>query len=303
MLAAASIDHDTDMVLELGPFTGFSSKCAAYGILAAKNFGTSSDDLPRLLSFDTFNGEVNYRTISKHAPWAKEVNPNYRNGNASFVGLWQRTVQFVYPQAQAMPGYINATLLNDVLLQKLFDPLSPQVLIADTVKTAKLLHEQLGGLTLNAGMVLFLMDFQRSKEVVQQVYGCFRQDYLLPVYISWNNEHMAFVITKTFKVNDPEIFQCYELLSKTDFEKNPYHKKVMEARVKQDLVFLSGLTIDSDVHERFREGLWDKTMQAMVKIMDDQDEWTWRVLAGIGDRSATIQETKTRQNEPEAQKF
>ena len=58
----------------------------------------------------------------------------------------------------------------------------------------------------------------------------------------------------------------------------------MEARVKQDLVFLSGLTMDAGVHERYRAGLRDKAMQAMAKIIDEQDEWTWRVLAGRSSR-------------------
>ncbi|KAG7342475.1 hypothetical protein IV203_007568 [Nitzschia inconspicua] len=35
MLAAASIDPEVGTVVELGPFAGFSSNCAAYGILAA----------------------------------------------------------------------------------------------------------------------------------------------------------------------------------------------------------------------------------------------------------------------------
>lgn len=291
MLAGASIDVDKGMVVELGPFAGFSSKCAAYGILAALQNTTFPDNASysssRLLSFDTFEGEVNYNSLNRKGPWIRELYPAFSSDNSSFVQLWADTVQDVYPQAKAIPGYINVEVVNDDTIQKLAGSsgLSPEILIVDTVKTSKLLHEHLGGLTIHAGTVLFLMDFQRSTDLVQQIYGCFRPNYLLPVYISWNNEHVAFVVTKSFTVNDPGIFECYQKLAKVDFQTTAYHTHVMKARLKQDLVFLSGLTTDAEIHERFREKLRDKTSHAMNKALDSQDEWTWRVLAGLGDRS------------------
>jgi hypothetical protein len=285
MLAAASIDFEKGMVVELGPFAGFSSKCAAYGILAARQNAThqKEDTTPRLVSFDTFEGKVNYDALARKVPWVKEMYPGFTKEHSNFVQLWKDTVQDVYPQAKAISGHINDTIIKDEISK--LSQLKPEVFIVDTVKTSKLLHEHLGGLTIRAGTILFLMDFQRSKDLVQQVYGCIRPQYLLPVYISWNNEHMAFVVTQTFTVNDPDIFQCYQKLAKVDFRTTPYHTHVMKARLKQDLVFLSGLTTDAETHEQFREGLRDKTMQAMNKALDEQDEWTWRVLSGLGDRS------------------
>ncbi|KAG7342476.1 hypothetical protein IV203_007569 [Nitzschia inconspicua] len=213
--------------------------------------------------------------------------PGFGKQNSSFVQLWRDTVQHVYPQAKSVVGYINTTTVNDDVIQNLSgsSKLIPQLLIVDTVKTSKLLHEHLGGLKIHAGTVLFLMDFQRSKDLVQQIYGCFRPKYLLPVYISWNNEHVAFVVTRTLSVNEPDIFQCYQELAKVNFHTTTFHIHLMKTRMEQDLMFLSGLTTNAAIHERFREGLRDKTLQAMNKALNEQDEWTWRVLSGLGDRS------------------
>jgi hypothetical protein len=290
LLAGASIDT-SGVVVELGPFAGFSSKCAAYGVLMAMNL-TSSTSLDknndassttRLVSYDVFAGDVNYLSIAKYAPWVKEVYPNFTEEDSTFVKLWEDTVQDIYPGARAEQQYIDSNVLNDDTLQQRFGTnLSPQVLIVDTVKTSKLLHHQLGGLSLQVGTVIFLMDFQRSKDLVQQIYGCFRSNFLLPIYISWNSEHMAFVVTRTFNVNDPEVFKCYRRHAAIDFSKPSYDQKVMEARMKQDLTFLSGLTTDPKIHEQYQDGLRDKMWQTMKQILDHQDVWTWKVLQGLG---------------------
>jgi hypothetical protein len=297
LLAAASIDPDHGMVVELGPFAGFSSKCAAYGVLAAmqsndSNVPNDPSTTSRLVSFDTFQGEVNFGAIVRKSSWVKEVYPSFTKQNSNFVKLWEDTVQDVYPQAKAIVGHINTLVVTDEKIKQQVSELStvtPQVFIIDTVKTSKLLHEHLGGLTLHVGTVVFLMDFQRTKDLIQQIYGCFRQNYLLPVYISWNNEHVAFVVKKSFTVNDQEIFQCYQRLAATNFHTTtttpPHPIHMMQTRVKQDLMFLSGLTTNADIHERFRVNLRDQTLTKWNRAIEEQDEWTWRILLGLGDRS------------------
>jgi hypothetical protein len=326
-LAAASIDPYHGIVVELGPFTGFSSKCAAYGVQAAalqhnnNNQKTNHDDnntnhnnnsdsshnkisattTSRLVSFDTFEGTVNLDAIIRRqkGTWVKDVYPNLTQQNSNFVKLWQDTVQDVYPPATAIAGYINTSVVTDERIQQISAFLSSssssttttttvtttQVLLVDTVKTSKLLHEHLGGITLHVGTILFLMDFQRTKDLIQQVYGCFRQHYLLPIYISWNNEHTAFVVTRTFTMKDHEIFQCYQTLATVNFQTTPYHIHHMKAQVKQDLMFLSGLTTQANIHERYRVNLRDKTLPVLNRAIEEQDEWTWRILSGLANRS------------------
>jgi hypothetical protein len=62
-----------------------------------------------------------------------------------------------------------------------------QVLVADSIKSPKHLHQQLSGITLKDGTVLILMDIAWSGKQILQVYRCLRKYYLLPVYIyiSW----------------------------------------------------------------------------------------------------------------------
>jgi len=65
-LAGSSVSSD-QIVVELGPFAGLSSKCIVSGMLL------SSGGIRKhaYLAYDTFEGRDNYRSIVKRARWVK----------------------------------------------------------------------------------------------------------------------------------------------------------------------------------------------------------------------------------------
>jgi hypothetical protein len=287
-LAGASMDVRNGMVVELGPFAGFSSKCLAHGVLAAFRRAEEQELLeknsamnmaPRLVSMDTFSGQDNYNTMARRKTWILKAFPDLNKTNTDFLELWQQTVQYVYPKAIGAPGNIDRTTLSDHKLKSDFGVSSIHVLMADSIKTPKSFHSQLEGVTVEAGTVLFLMDILISSSLQYQVWSCLRQDYLLPVYISWWHEHMAFVVTKTFSINQQsDIYQCYvdtaaDLANRTS---------VMKARIKQDLTYLAGLTSDPTVHGLYNPEPLNSMIFKLTETMDAKAEISSRDLAKMG---------------------
>ena len=186
--------------------------------------------LPFYVAYDTFAGRDNLRSL-QHRPttqWildeyfahtnldANERRPGTTVGaddddddnDTSFLFLWERAVRPVYPPAQAVAGRLDpATSDQSNIYQLAQSSAHPQpnqhqqlsLLVIDSAKNAKSWNQQLIAVLgptphLPYGSLLVLMDFEFVAIQVKQVYGCLRP-YLLPVYISWNQEHWAFVVT------------------------------------------------------------------------------------------------------------
>jgi hypothetical protein len=217
----------------------------------------------------SYEGRRNFNAISK-SRWIGATYPNFTESNTDFVDVWRDTVQYVYPTAQAKKGWITKDTLNNGTLSGL----DLQVVSIDSAKGAASLHAQLAGLTLPAGAILFLMDFEFVHEQIKQTYACLR-DYLLPVYVSWNMEHWAWVVTKSFNINDPVIFTCYKKVA----EDVPTAVSAMKRRLGDDLMYLSGLTDDVSVHEHYaplRDRL-NKTMHTQL----DHKPGSWNIMARL----------------------
>lgn len=344
-LAAASIRPTKGMVVELSPSAGFSSKCLAYGIVAALQSSPSSaagDDHKKrrrllegtltsntatsrnfeegidggaqaagkiskvtpsakkslavrggpgrsrkyhrgatnLVAFGTFLGEKSLQAITKRAPWVKGVYPEITKDRPDFVQLWKDTVQAVYPAAKAVQGFVNAERLNDASLRR--EHGHPwQVLVLNNVLSSSQWHNRLYGLrSFKRGNILFFNDFQDRPEHVQMVYGCYRATYLMPVYISWNMKHMAFVVTQTFtSVHDAEFLQCYRQVG-ADRDRQT---DVMKARLKQDLAFLAGLTMDPATHGLYG-AMVETTTKRMFSMLDMDKAKNWNLKLALAGR-------------------
>jgi hypothetical protein len=336
MLAAASIDPDNGMVVELSPFAGFSSKCLAYGVQVAlmksntpssmegmtqrrqltPASGTSPKqhgNIPKesksttstttgitvssssssskiqgrkykrrgvtnLVSYGTFKGEKTAQAITKRAQWVKRAYPNLADPDSSDLGqLWRDTVKAVYWDAKTVEGYINRETLNTDRLVK--DHGHPwQVLVIDNIQSSSQWHNRLAGLTMfSKGNILFWSDFLDRPEHIQMVYGCFRSTYLMPVYVSWNGKHMAFIVTRSFtSFQKTDIIQCYRKV----FADKDRQTDIMKARLKQDVAFLAGLTMDSTVHEQYGR-LIEKTTKHMLQMLDTDKSKNWNLKAAL----------------------
>jgi hypothetical protein len=174
--------------------------------------------------------------------------------------------------------------------------LSLSLLVIDSAKTAKAWNQQLTAVlgtqdTLQPGTILFLMDFQYVSQQVKQVYGCLRP-YLLPVYISWNKEHWAFVVTQPVSLltNQHQRHQQHQHCYKDVLgDSLPDALDRMEGHLIADLNFVShGLQTlqnslirskggdDSDPLKQPREEL----KYQMIRNIRDKPEH-WSVLAKL----------------------
>jgi len=232
LLLATSTVTESGMVVELGPFAGLTSKCAAMGLRKASEPRENA-----LVSYDTYEDTANFKAISSKSPWVKESYPDFTADNTDFFQIWKDTVQFEYPSAVGRKGYASKTTLNDEII----GDKNIEVLMIDSAKSGPALHEQAGGITIHAGSILFLMDVEKLRAQLLQVYGCLRSGFIVPVYASLGQEHWAWVVTKSFNVNQPWMKQCYANIAKDV----PTAEAVLAKQSKADIEFVaSGLTGD-----------------------------------------------------------
>ena len=227
VLAGASVPK-SGVIVELGPFAGYSTKCVALGL---KTTGASRKNALKV--YDIYEGPRNYRAIKQKAPWVTEFYPELNETNSDFVQLVKDTVHYVYPEVEIHKGWITKDSLNNDSLGE--NQLS--VVMIDSAKTAKQLHTQIAGLSISVGTILFLMDFSLVREQIIQVYGCFR-DHMVPVYVSWGKEQWAWIVTKSFNINQPWVKMCYDQIN----QKRPETLKTMKQQASDDILFLAGLS-------------------------------------------------------------
>lgn len=238
MLAGYAATKSTinSTVVELGPFAGLSSKCILTGM--SKN-GVREG---AYTAFDTFEGKANYNAISRSAQWlskSDDEHPQFDRKHTDFLWLWERAVKSVYPSARGSKGWINAESLNPTTLQHQ----QVNMISIDSAKSAQQLLSQLEGLgTIQAGTILFLMDFEFVSQQIKQVYACLRQEHLLPVYASLTMEHWAWVVRHPLKLDDNELGNCYRSV-KSDLSS---HLERMETMIRQDIAFLGSMSEDRD---------------------------------------------------------
>jgi len=108
VLAGASVTQG--VIVELGTFTGLSTKCLALGLNA-----TGQPD--RYYAFDIFGQDVlNYQAIIKNMPWVTEVGT--LTAHSSYKWLWELAVQQVYPTIQGFEGFIDKDTVNPKVRNK-----------------------------------------------------------------------------------------------------------------------------------------------------------------------------------------
>lgn len=257
LFLAGSAVGEQEMVVELGPFAGLSSKCIVTGMLSIHGI---RDHAYR--AYDIFAGAENYKAIVNRAGWVKRKRyyPGFSAENSSFLQLWKDTVQFVYPKAEAQAGFITSDTLRPENLYH-----QPIGMIAiDSAKDALQFKTQLEGLgSLQAGTIVFMMDFECANDQIGFVYGCLRE-YMLPVYVSWGMEHWAWVARETFSLNDHQA--CLKRITR--------HPEIAVPQIAQqidrDLVFLSGLTNHRAVTDHFAP-LRIKLRQRLHKKLNETD--------------------------------
>ena len=265
MLAGFAVSSQ-GMALELGPFAGFSTRCIAAGM--AKN-AVRQDSL---VACDSFEGHANFKAITGRAPWLQSQYPSFTNENPNFVFLWEKAVQPVYPAARALVGWINKDSVSfDRLHNKPIDLLS-----VDSAKSGRQFYDQLEGISpLKQGSILFLMDFELVSEQIKQVYGCLREEYLLPVYVSFTMEHWAWIVRRDFSLQDSSIKQCFQTVAK-NLESEIAR---IDERVVEDSEFLGSFgarNTTSDPYTSMRDHLKTSTINSLHTKPD-----TWLKLAGM----------------------
>ena len=201
--AALSSNPTKGIIVELGPFAGFSSRCIVAGM---KYYGHEIEH--SYVALDTFEELKNYKAISNLAKWTTKENPNFTQNNTNFLWLWEKNVQSIYPPAIGRPGWINKMSLNpDTLWNKTVTMIS-----IDSAKNPTHLVTQLEGiLPITVGTILFLMDFGSARLQVQQIFPCLRP-YLIPYYA--HDEQWAFVVQKDIHgFSSDALASCYQDLA------------------------------------------------------------------------------------------
>jgi hypothetical protein len=200
--AFSSLPHD-GIIVEAGPFAGFSSRCIAAGM---KYYGMEIEN--SYVALDTFQEIKNYHAISQLAAWTIEENPTFSPNNTGFLWLWEKNVKSMYPPAIGRPGWINKSTLNS---QALFNKTVTMISI-DSAKNPIHLITQLEGIfPIKAGTIFFLMDFGSAGYQVPQFYGCLRQ-YVIPLYA--HPEQWGFVVKRDIHTFFNEnIASCYQDLA------------------------------------------------------------------------------------------
>jgi len=200
----------------------------------------------------------------------------------SFLFLWERAVLPVYAAAKTVVGKLQypqtptiyqlsqqqqqqqqqhyndneRTVQEELQQQQRTMPSLLSLVVLDSAKTAQAWNEQLKSVLgdrpyLPAGCILFLMDFQYVSIQIKQIYGCLRSSSLLPVYISWNQEHWAFIATDRIELTTMAHQNCYATIA-THVEKQqqqqqggsngttvPRLLQQMKNQVQMDLEFVS----------------------------------------------------------------
>lgn len=265
LILAGSALSNHGVAVELGTFVGFSSRCLGVGLNA-----TGLEH--RYYGFDTFDGIRNYRKIRDRMRWVKKYNPEYTEDNDSFFFLWKLVMNDVYPTAKGTAGFIDHISLNPSVLGH--KPIS--IVSVDSAKNHRQWMQQMKGiLTLTKGTILILMDFTYVTSAVKAVYGCYRQ-FLFPVYSSFcRGEHMIFVVTETFHLE--ESFQtCLSHLGKDMDGKLPseIHLERMRRQMEVDARFLDRLFLEdarTEAVDEQEQCLIDTMQNALVKNIPD---WT-----------------------------
>lgn len=293
-LAGAALDPTkNEVAVELGPYFGLSSKCIVAGMRTQGGGRPRNKGAHTYTAFDTFNGIRNHDSIRKHPEWnwILEKYPYYTAANTSFLFLWEKAVQSVYPTARGRAGWINSTTLNPAILGLENDDNNNKgslgLISIDSAKTAIQLRDQLAGLgTLRAGTILFLLDFEFVVTQIKLVYGCLRHTgYLIPVYTAWERrENWAFVVAKdNFSWSDPRWVTCMDHIENatttTSSSGSAGSNEIVVAAaevksrhaywVKQDVVFMTSLqTSDTAEMDAVYQPRVDALVNAVLKTVD-----------------------------------
>lgn len=248
----AATKDPSNVVVELGPFLGLSTKCIATGM--RKN-GIKQDTL---FVYDKFTGTMNFKAIQKMHPWLNDEHPEYTQQNDNFHFLWEYGVKSTYPTVVSRQGFISKDTLNPETLGK-----RPVALLSiDSAKLNEHLQEQLAGLgPLQKGSILMMMDFEFVREHIVLFFACLREKYVLPVYVSWHLEHWMWIVTEDVDLADQNHYQCYE-----EYRANEERRSSVVDRALRDLQMLSGLTDNATIIDAFapvRSPLADKISAAL----------------------------------------
>jgi len=244
ILAAASI-QDFGVVVELGPFLGFSSRCLGIGL-------NTTGQSHSFFAFDTFDGTANYNSIAHSSPWVKQYNQSFTPQNSNFIWLWDMVMKDVYPTARANAGWINAANVN----AQHWNNRPIAFLGIDSIKDWSDWKSQLEGLPnplLSKGAIFAAMDFILTDQPLIY-YGCLRS-FLQPVYSSLcAAEHWIFIVLQD--IYQADIQTCMsELVSFPSTESI----NTMMQHLQQDLLFLRNLNSSKE----------DDTMSAEMNCVQD----------------------------------
>jgi len=189
-----------DVVAELGPFTGFSSRYIVSGM--AKNSHASNS----YIAFDIFEGIDNYNAISRMSPWTtQDKKHKFTKNNTDFLFVWETAVKDIYPEAQGRPGWSSKKTINH---ETLGNKTVSMISIDSAKSPSNFVGQQEGLLPIKAGTIWFLMDFGSVHSQSIWLYGCMR-DFLMPVYAHW--EQWAFVVKKDITaLASPQLKNCFQ---------------------------------------------------------------------------------------------
>lgn len=263
--AALSTNPYNGIVVEAGPFAGFSSRCIAAGM---KYYGKEIER--SFIALDTFEEMKNFKAISALAPWTVQENPDFSVNNTHFLWLWEKNVRSMYPPAIGRPGWINKESLNP---QSLWNK-TLTMLCIDSAKTPVHLTTQLEGLfPITAGTIVFLMDFGSAKYQPAQIYGCLRP-YMIPLYA--HQEQWAFIVQKDIiSLSEGDIASCYQDLKD---DKDGSVEKVVK-QLKNDFKNSIGLDPDKIMSTELQQFGQLKLYEPFIEKVADRH--AYRYLAGL----------------------
>ncbi len=238
ILAGFAATHDpNNVVVELGPFLGYSTKCIATGM--RKN-GVKNNTL---YVYDTFSGTMNFNAIKKLNPWLKDEHPEFNQENDNFHFLWEYGVKSTYPTLVSRQGFIGHDTLNPGTLGN-----RPVALISiDSAKSNNHLQMQIAGIgPLKKGSILMMMDFEFVRQHIILFYACLREHFVMPGYVSWNMEHWMWIVTEDVDLAEQKHYQCYE-----EYNSKRDRRSHFINLAQEDLRMLSGLTDNVTVIDAF----------------------------------------------------
>lgn len=221
VLAAQAIADSDGVVVEFGPFAGMTTRCIGIGLM---NHTTTATQDALLYSFDTFDNKDNWNAITSQAKWVRKA-PEY-DVTSDFLWLWKLVAQQFHRTARPIKGFITAETANPTVWND--QPIA--LLSLDSVKDVLHWQDQLAGIRrLKAGSILALQDFASSDQPTL-IYECLRQEYLIPVFTSWDFwEPWVFVVKKDWGLQLP----CRCMKNTQDD-----YADTMEEQLRLDLDFL-----------------------------------------------------------------